>query len=1254
MKSKNADACLKPFEGPKSRALNQPLLSKIAMFMIALILSIPFYSAAAFAGLSNAAIRSPNSDDPPNYIRKTGTNTISVDAYIEGAAEIDPSQVRLTQKEGSPFEDCQLGLNGKKWRCTYPIESSSLPNGDFQRMVFLLNKSGSDEGSIRIKGIKDAVGPEITSFTASQATIGKGTITFNYDITDYMSEADSSNCIGLKDIIFTAGAYTNPIEINSQSGECTYSDTFTEDIEKITKQSSGNITIRAIAHDNFNQQSKIKELSLKIDRQQPQIKEGTFRLLDDNNKDIRFASGTQAAKASIEVADTDLALVKADFTSLSPRNYVMDAECQQGVCTWSGISVSKGGTHQVKITAQDSLGNEQPATILYQIDIDDQKPDVKGLKSNHQDSEGKNYLGKADNQLIYQIEETGVGFGKRNIYLDLRNLGLGENVQAGNCTKTDSSWSCYWKLPALSASDGAKQIFIRPHSTDDLGNEITGILENEIIVDTIAPKIGTIESSKEAVRGQPLIFTFTASDQNPLIVYANTSKISAVALHTGTCQESCRIEITDLVPSYTVQEIPITAQDVAGNQAEKKSRITILQADANTTPSFYRIERIEVIPPKVDKQVISQIPVNIFVHAELEGIGSAEIISKTVVCPAMADYLAGTSIIGEEDTYIGLKLNQRAATLPSVPIACSLRLLVKDNKNVYSKYEEENITAQLELYGNSLGDLTETTKSKLDSINQEISNTEDAIKSYEKWIKTWGIWCQISEGLGFYSSLVQTIKSAIWMVLAAKWAACAAGLGSCTKAVDKVWGVKCTSASLPHAHVIEKWIWPSGPIGFPVGMVNKWACSIGFHCAVCNWNTWYDLGVSLVVHTAAKKVGTYDDGKTVREMDRVTVDVEGVNDRGTVESIEGDNMVIKLDNGHTVTKPASQVARVGIDDNVDISINRPDGSVEKIQAKVRDVDLSSGEVTTTQGSYSLTDVQLSDSVEQKPNQIIGRPGEKVSVASSQNKRPSQEGITTDWSIPKKTNQINSPVNAPKGKVEFKNYKTIEDTDSIIIFPGETQARYASTGQAYTYTGKDDKGNEIWQRTYSNYEEQGQLTSVTPSSNWIFDPYKSIHYAKACLCLPAIVYNLKKEKQIQCMQRNCISNHIQKGLPATECDAAYKERQCLYVEGAEYKKHGYGAIAGSLWTFVKNNLPYLAASIGYLATCWDYIISPEGICSTALVVGTPAGGIKPTACGLIGSSMTLMEMASTIQSGFSFLNYDQDLKGEDYCATGNYQ
>jgi hypothetical protein len=174
-----------------------------------------------------------------------------------------------------------------------------------------------------------------------------------------------------------------------------------------------------------------------------------------------------------------------------------------------------------------------------------------------------------------------------------------------------------------------------------------------------------------------------------------------------------------------------------------------------------------------------------------------------------------------------------------------------------------------------------------------------------------------------------------------------------------------------------------------------------------------------------------------------------------------------------------------------------------------------------------------------------------------------------------------------------------------------------------------------------------INHLSSGSNWKYDPYKSIHYANSCLCLPAIIYNMKKERQIKCMYKTCLEESAKFGLPADHCDNAKKQRECLYVDGAYFKKHGYLGMFDDIFETIFNMLPGIIIGIAYSATCPDYKFTSEG-CTQTYSVGV-CGNFRQAICGLSAAAAAITEIMDIMDGGLDFSKYEGSLEGQDYCG-----
>ncbi len=185
------------------------------------------------------------------------------------------------------------------------------------------------------------------------------------------------------------------------------------------------------------------------------------------------------------------------------------------------------------------------------------------------------------------------------------------------------------------------------------------------------------------------------------------------------------------------------------------------------------------------------------------------------------------------------------------------------------------------------------------------------------------------------------------------------------------------------------------------------------------------------------------------------------------------------------------------------------------------------------------------------------------------------------------------------------------------------------------------------------EKKGKPTTIEQFTVYEWKPYKSIHIAQMCQCLPAISYNLQKEKQIKCIYRNCIEQNAELGTPFTECDKTLKQQQCLYVDSAAWKISGGNAQA-QIFSIITNavlkQLPVMA-----MGTAWQALCDPEiGMLSQEAY---PSQFQKPPnilsdwevpMCALTAALQMIAETDFFEGNKYEWDRYVGDLEGEDFC------
>lgn len=184
------------------------------------------------------------------------------------------------------------------------------------------------------------------------------------------------------------------------------------------------------------------------------------------------------------------------------------------------------------------------------------------------------------------------------------------------------------------------------------------------------------------------------------------------------------------------------------------------------------------------------------------------------------------------------------------------------------------------------------------------------------------------------------------------------------------------------------------------------------------------------------------------------------------------------------------------------------------------------------------------------------------------------------------------------------------------------------------------------------DKHGKPTTLEQLTIYEWQPYKSIHAAQACLCLPAISYNLEKERQIKCIYRNCIEQNAEYGFPLTECEKTLKQQQCLYVDSAAWKIAGGNAAAqifSEITNAVLKQLPIMAAGAAWQTLC-DYnsgILSKEAYPET---FGKPKilSDWEVVLCATTAGMQMLEETGFFQGNKYKWDQYTGKLKGADYC------
>lgn len=154
-------------------------------------------------------------------------------------------------------------------------------------------------------------------------------------------------------------------------------------------------------------------------------------------------------------------------------------------------------------------------------------------------------------------------------------------------------------------------------------------------------------------------------------------------------------------------------------------------------------------------------------------------------------------------------------------------------------------------------------------------------------------------------------------------------------------------------------------------------------------------------------------------------------------------------------------------------------------------------------------------------------------------------------------------------------KTLTGVQKFVLEKADFGTIYNALGTSGYYI--DTKGSQT-----------GFETHLTARLN----PKDSIILSIATLCLPGVIYNLEKWRQIDCMYVSCLENNARRGLPLSICGEQRSYGKCKYVTGELFQLTPL-AILNNFGDLVRRALssPFGVVDISLAVTCSGLIFTP---------------------------------------------------------------
>ncbi len=468
------------------------------MFIIVLVLTTPFYSVSALAGLNVQITKNSGEKGLWGYLDANG-DVWTVETVIEGVDEgatVDPNNVKLKigTKETS-FKTCSSSALGATCEYISPL-TDGVKEAEYAFQVvykatdalgYPITPAPSNGDVIRA----DGSGPKITNILAVQSK--EGGVDLDFTIDDKVKEGAPSVGIKLIEIIDAdTGSVIQTIAGFEQGvKEYDYANdgNFGGKLQyQFTGEGFKKIKIRAL--DYLDHATLSPVITFAGDFVKPEIQDNlNFTTLGKFIGEFNLVTDL-----TVDVIDSNDIVVKASSASAGLDGTEADCEADKELdnlwhCRWKNIEVKPESTISVTVTALDDYGNKAEKSFTSSFTKDTTAPTVEFFGSERV-FEGKSYLLSGKQRIILQGKESGVGINEQGIRADLESLGLGFSEAPAGCDFTVSPFECYWDTSKKFASSGVASISLEKYE-DLVGNE-KELPSTELIVDTSGPKVKSL------------------------------------------------------------------------------------------------------------------------------------------------------------------------------------------------------------------------------------------------------------------------------------------------------------------------------------------------------------------------------------------------------------------------------------------------------------------------------------------------------------------------------------------------------------------------------------------------------------------------------------------------------------------------------------------------------------------------------------------------------------------------------------------
>ena len=711
----------------------------ITIFLIQLILSLPFYTTNVYATINSVSVKGSNGIE--GFSKQNDFLTLNVQASIAGDT-ITNDQVALGS--GIQFNSCAPSVtNG--YDCTLRFPGNGTQSFDVRSVPLAVSLFKDDKTLDDSKVVNitiDNKPPQVQLIT-EQKFSSQQNVVINYDAADYACDDPSCNnlCAGLKNIQFFTldGSFSQTIDINAEG--CNQKSSISIDPKTFP---DGMNSVFAKATDKLNQISDEQSVTFEIDATPPDIIPNSFRIASKGVALSTFSTNPVPVEISVNISgsDFDSNSVSADLSALNPSQNLGNApaSCEAvdnglSVCTWFiNLNPQSGGAKTITINASDVSGNKESITISKFFSLDDKGPVAQTLTTST--AIGSQPVARSSGNTVIAAFDENTGLSPEDVFLHIGN----NKISATSCSK-DTNWVCRWGNVNFPAST---QISIQSDTIDVLGNPVSSNANAGVTVDSIPPVLKSINISPVGgiVQAFPGFFKIgdkiavvaNVSEENDVFATADFSRfITGASNAAGNCEKT---QGNDRICTWLSDSINLQANDVikfnfsdnAGNALIVTKSLKTYGLDNTEVPDYWS-STVECSPKSIDRSLGPLINQRIYCQVALTPKSTSKSVSTVFIGPASCS--GDISIVDSVETFntesgsaspvVKIILRKDDFKIDSAKLSCSFNIFTKvgTSTDITKNPEIENINVNVQFFNLPLGEVSSEVQRKIDDAKKD-------------------------------------------------------------------------------------------------------------------------------------------------------------------------------------------------------------------------------------------------------------------------------------------------------------------------------------------------------------------------------------------------------------------------------------------------------------------------------------------------------------------------------------------------------